>query len=92
MPGTNVPGIITAGTFYQDDKRVFWDVHHPEKTIVIDLHDERDNELVVEVDDPAAAMKLIQTTFVKPISLRLRRYTRGPAADLAKRVAKGRIK
>jgi hypothetical protein len=61
MPGTNVPGVITAGTFYQDGKRVFWDVHHPEKTIVIDLHDERYNELVVEVDDPAAAMKLIHT-------------------------------
>ena len=61
MPGTNVPGVITAGTFYQDGKRVFWDVHHPEKTIVIDLHDERYSELIVEVDDPAAAMKLIQT-------------------------------
>jgi hypothetical protein len=60
MPGTSVPGIITAGTFYQDGKRVFWDVHHPEKTIVIDLHDDRHNELVVEVDDPEAAVKLIQ--------------------------------
>jgi hypothetical protein len=39
---------------------VFWDVHNPEKTIVIDLHDERYNELVVEVDDPDAAVKLIQ--------------------------------
>ena len=60
-PGTNVPGVITAGTFYQDGKRVFWDVHHPEKTIVIDLHDERFSELVVEVADPDAAVKLIQT-------------------------------
>ena len=61
MPGTSVPGVITAGTFYQDGKRVFWDVHHPEKTIVIDLHDERYKELIVEVDDPAEAVKLIQT-------------------------------
>jgi hypothetical protein len=61
MPGTNLPGVITAGTFYQDGKRVFWDVHHPDKTIVIDLHDERYNELVVEVDDPQAAVSLIQT-------------------------------
>jgi hypothetical protein len=60
MPGTSVPGIITAGTFYQDGKRVFWDVHHPEKTIVINLHDERYNELVVEVEDPEAAISLIQ--------------------------------
>jgi hypothetical protein len=55
-----VPGVITAGTFYQDGKRVFRDVHHPENTIVIDLHDERYNELIVEVDDPEASVRLIQ--------------------------------
>jgi hypothetical protein len=60
MPGTNVPRVIRAGTFYQEGKRVFWDVHHPERTIVIDLHDERYNALVVEVDDPETAVKLIQ--------------------------------
>jgi hypothetical protein len=59
-PGTNVPGVITAGTFYQDGKRVFWDIHRPEKAIVIELHDERYNELIVEVDDPEQAIKLIQ--------------------------------
>lgn len=59
MPGTNVPGVITAGTFYQDGKRVFWDVHRPEKTIVIDLRDERYSELIVEVDDPDGAVRLI---------------------------------
>jgi len=63
MPGTNVPGVITAGTFYQDGKRIFWDVHNPDKTIVIDLHDERYNQLVVEVADPEAAVKLIQNAF-----------------------------
>jgi hypothetical protein len=47
-------------TFYQDGKRVFWDVHSPDKTIVIDLHDERYNELVVEVSEPEAAIRLIQ--------------------------------
>jgi len=61
MPGTNVPGVITAGTFYQDGKRVFWDVHHPEKAIVIDLHDERYQQLVVEVDDPEGAVTLIRS-------------------------------
>lgn len=60
MPGTSIPGVITAGTFYQDGKRVFWDVHHPEKTIVIELRDERYNELVVEVADPAAAVAHLQ--------------------------------
>ena len=61
LPGTNVPGVITAGTFYQDGKRVFWDVHHPENTIVIDLHDERYSNLIVEVEEPDAAVRLIRT-------------------------------
>src|SRR5215469_5583041 len=60
MPGTNLPGVLTAGTFFKDGKRVFWDVHHPEKTIVIDLHDERYSELVVEVAEPEAAVRLIR--------------------------------
>ncbi len=61
LPGTYMPGVITAGTFYQDGKRVFWDVHHPERTIVIDLHDEHFNQLVIEVADPQAAINLIRS-------------------------------
>jgi hypothetical protein len=60
MPGTSIPGVITAGTFYQDGKRVFWDVHHPANTIVIALHDERYDEIVVEVSDARAAVEQIQ--------------------------------
>ena len=60
MPGTYFPGVITAGTFYQNGKKVFWDVHDPEKTIVIDLSDERYNQLIVEVADPREAINLIQ--------------------------------
>ena len=59
LPGTNIPGVLTAGTFYHDGKRVFWDVHHPEKTIVVELRDERYNQLIVEVADPAAAVNLV---------------------------------
>jgi hypothetical protein len=64
FPGSNIPGVLTAGTFYQDGKRVFWDVHHPENTIVIELKDERYNELIVEVTDPKAAMRLIKARLV----------------------------
>jgi hypothetical protein len=60
MPGTNIPGVITAGTFYQQSKRIFWDVHDAEKTIVLDLRHDKYAELIVEVADPAAAVKLIQ--------------------------------
>lgn len=58
--GTSVPGLITAGLFRQDGKQVFWDVHYAERTIGIALHDERLDELVVEVEDPAAAVAAIQ--------------------------------
>ena len=60
LPGTQIPGVLTAGTFYQDGKRVFWDVHNPENTVVIELKDERYNQLIVEVADPNAAVALVQ--------------------------------
>ncbi len=59
VPGTNIPGVITAGTFYQDGKRVFWDVHNPDNTLVIELKDERYNELIVEVDNPQMAVEMV---------------------------------
>ena len=61
MPGTQIPGVLTAGTFYHQGNRVFWDVHHPDRTIVIELRDEDYNELIVEVSDPTAAVEAIQT-------------------------------
>ncbi|MGC1373061.1 MAG: hypothetical protein WA824_13075 [Candidatus Sulfotelmatobacter sp.] len=60
MPGTNIPGVLTAGTFYQDGKRVFWDVHNPDKTVVLELRDERYNELIVEVADPSATVAMVK--------------------------------
>lgn len=60
MPGTNIPGVITAGTFYHDGERVFWDIHHPDKAIVIDLRDETYQQLIVEVADPEAAVQLVR--------------------------------
>ena len=60
VPGTHIPGVIIAGTFYQDGKRIFWDVHNPENTIVIDLADERYDQLIVEVENPAEAIRVIE--------------------------------
>ena len=54
FPGANIPGVLTAGTFYQDGKRIFWDIHHPEAAVVITLEDESYNELVIEVEEPRA--------------------------------------
>jgi hypothetical protein len=60
IAGTNLPGLITAGSFYQHGQRVFWDVHDPANSIVIELHDDRFDELVVEVNDPPAMVDEIR--------------------------------
>lgn len=59
-PGTHVPGLITAGTFHLDGDRIFWDVHDPAKTVVIELADEDYLRLVIEVPDPRATVTLIE--------------------------------
>jgi hypothetical protein len=59
--GTNVPGILTAGTFHQNGKNVFWDVHNPERTIVLELDHEFYDQLIIEVPDPAKAVAFLQS-------------------------------
>ena len=59
MPGTHIPGVIIAGTFYRNGKRVFWDVKDREKAIVIELAGHRYHQLIVEVADPAAEVQRI---------------------------------
>ncbi|RSK48362.1 hypothetical protein [Hymenobacter rigui] len=60
-PGTHVPGLLAAGTFYQDEKRVFWDVHNAENALIIGLEHDEFDELIVEVEDPAAVMQLLSS-------------------------------
>ena len=59
-PGSNLPGVITAGTFHQHGELIFWDVHHGDNAIVIDLEHDKFARLVVEVDDPRATVELIE--------------------------------
>ena len=61
LPGTNIPGGLTAGTFYHHGQRVFWDVHNPDNTVVIELKDERYNELIVEVADLDGTVALVKS-------------------------------
>jgi hypothetical protein len=65
MPGSQIPGIITAGTFYQHDGAVFYDVHDPERTIVLELNHEHYKRLVMEVEDPAAAVAQLQNALTQ---------------------------
>jgi len=61
MPGTQVPRVVTAGSFHQSGECVFWDVHDPDKTIAIQLSDEYYTRLVIQVEDPAATAAAIKS-------------------------------
>jgi hypothetical protein len=56
IPGTHVPGVIAAGTFYDMGEKVFWAVHDSGRAIAIDLHDEDYSMLILEVADPDATI------------------------------------
>ena len=62
--GTSLPWVIKAGTFYLYGegglKPTFVDVMHPEHAVIIDLHDEHYQQLIIEVEDPAAVLALLQ--------------------------------
>lgn len=58
--GTNIPGILTVGTFYQHGEVVFYDVHDPERTIVLELEHETYKRLIVEVEDPQKTRSMIE--------------------------------
>ena len=60
MLGSNIPGVLTAGTFYQQGGIVFYDVHEPERAIVLELEHETYKRLIVEVDNPQTTKTMIE--------------------------------
>jgi hypothetical protein len=52
LMGTNVPGVLAAGTFYFHGELVFWDAHDTAKTVIISLDHERYKKLIIEVANP----------------------------------------
>ena len=70
IAGTGVPNLIRAGTFFQQGQFVFWDVHHAEKAIVIELEHENYKRLIIEVSDPEQEVKKInQSVGYKPLTV-----------------------
>jgi hypothetical protein len=65
IPGTHLPGVIAAGTFYDGGEKAFWAVHNSERAIAIDLHDEEYSMLVLEVADPDATIQDIERALAR---------------------------
>ncbi|HAP00740.1 MAG TPA: hypothetical protein DCQ93_02335 [Bacteroidetes bacterium] len=59
LPGTNIPGLITAGTYFVKDGIIFCDISDSKKCVVIELHDEHYNKLIIEVEDLKSTIDLL---------------------------------
>ena len=59
FPGTSIPFVITAGTYHTSGETNFWDVTDKKNCIVIDLADEQYDHLIIDVENPEAAIGLL---------------------------------
>ena len=48
-PGVHLPGVIAAGTYYHDGDRQFVYWHHDEIAVVVNLTDEKYDQLILGV-------------------------------------------
>ena len=69
LPGTQIPGLLTAGSFYQSGGFVFYDVHDPERTVVIELDHEHYQRLVIEVASPADVVETLRSAIATAASV-----------------------
>jgi len=60
LPGSHVPGLLTAGTFRRHGEKALWMVGRNEKVLVIELTGEKYRHLVLGVEDPEAATEALR--------------------------------
>ena len=60
IPGTHLPGVITAGSYVEHGRWMFWDVHSGEHAITIAIAHEHYDAIIVDVEDPAATVAKIE--------------------------------
>lgn len=60
-PGTAIPGVIIAGTYYGRGRKEFWNTHFRD-TIVFDLKDVEYTRIVIDVEDPDKILAEFENT------------------------------
>ena len=63
LPGTHLPGIITAGSYLEHGRWMFWDVHgggDNGHAVTIHIDHEKYERLVVDVEDPVGTVAKIK--------------------------------
>lgn len=58
--GTHFPGVLTAGRFSSHGDHDLWMVGRTREVLVIELHDQRFRHLIVQVEDPHAAVEALR--------------------------------
>lgn len=59
-PGMHLPRVITAGTYFKDGDRTFWNLRGSQEAVVIELIGERFARLVLGVPDARAAAERVE--------------------------------
>ena len=59
LPGTFVPFVITAGTYYKRGTKNFWDIMKERNAIVVELKDEQYKNMYIEVENPEETLMLL---------------------------------
>lgn len=60
MPGTEIPGLIAAGTFYKKGRN-FWDVMNKKNAIIVALENHYYKKLIIEVENPEAVLNQLNS-------------------------------
>jgi hypothetical protein len=66
LMGTDVPGVLGAGTFYYHGELVFWDVHDPANAVILSLDHERYKKLIIEVANPPETIERLRLAVARP--------------------------
>ncbi len=60
-PGTSIPGLVKAGSFWNGPHGAFWDVRRRrDQVVVIELCGWKYDKLVVEVENPTATIEQVR--------------------------------
>lgn len=62
-PGTSVPNVIQAGTYYWHGEREFWCVYYTGRSVVFELEGFHYNRVVVDVRDPEAVVRAVRAAW-----------------------------
>ena len=64
MPGTSIPGVITAGTYILNGDNYFWDVCNKKKSIMVTLKNEHYKMLIVQVENVEESLEKLRVKSV----------------------------